>query len=154
MENFKIVQKTMEYDTDYNDYYRGENNRKIKKEDNGDRYYAIAKDGSFHRMEREDMASKMGDGVYAVEKGTFSEDDASYPIENGEKIIIFGATENSVYADSKHERPVQCNDIVTDNKVVVVSRNNPLKAAREFCRARYVILENAMKELGAWGNRL
>ena len=45
-------------------------------------------------------------------------------------------------------------DTVTDDKVVIVSPNNPeKKEARELLRGMYVELESTMKERDKWGDR-
>ena len=77
-----------------------------------------------------------------------------YPEIDGIKYRICGAGQNFVYTDTDRKNKVSTADTVTDDKVVIVSPNNPeKKEARELLRGMYVELESTMKERDKWGDR-
>ncbi len=147
----QIIVANIEKQDNHSDYIYKEGH-KILKEDSGQRYLCINKIGELHAYKWADQASDEGDGVFMAtdEVGAAG----GYPEIDGIKYRICGAGQNFVYTDTDRKNKVSTADTVTDDKVVIVSPNNPEKIeVRELLRGMYVELESTMKERDKWGDR-
>ena len=147
----QIIVANIEKQDNHSDYIYKEGH-KILKEDSGQRYLCINKIGELHAYKWPDQASSEGSGVFMAtdEVGAAG----GYPEIDGVKYRICGAGQNFVYTDTDRKNKVSTADTVTDDKVVIVSPNNPeKKEARELLRGIYIELESTMKERDKWGDR-
>lgn len=147
----QIIVANIEKQDNHSDYIYKEGH-KILKEDSGQRYLCINKIGELHAYKWPDQASSEGSGVFMATNEVGAE--GGYPTVDGKKYRICGAGQNFVYTDTDRKNKVSTADTVTDDKVVIVSPNNPdKKEARELLRGMYIELESTMKERDKWGDR-